>query len=84
MKDDVNFLVGLFNGNSAISTNGILEEEFVCVWWRGAKMSSNLKTLSLKCIWDIQVERSRRPGIMGVKFWSEISTADVDLGIISI
>lgn len=54
VKDDVNFLVWVFNSNFVILINGILEEELVCVWWGGVKMSLIcLSILNLKCIWDI-------------------------------
>lgn len=84
VEDDVNFLGWVFNGNSAISANGILEEKLVCVSWGGAKMSPSLDMLSLKCTWDIQVVMSRRPVTVGGKYWNEISTVDADLGIVSI
>lgn len=38
-EDDVNFLVWVVNGKSAISANGILKEKLVCVSWEGVKMS---------------------------------------------
>lgn len=83
-EDDVNFLVWVVNGKPAISANGILKEKLVCVSWGGVKMSSSWDILSLKWVWDIQVVMSRRPVTMGGKYWNDISTIDVDLGIINI
>lgn len=46
-------------------------------------LSLSLNMLDLKCLWDIQVEMSRRLVTRSMKFWNEISTVDVDFSIVS-
>lgn len=84
VKDDANFLVWELHGNSAMSTNGILERSWYVCDGEGPKGSSSLDTLSLECTWDIQVVMSRGLVPMSLRYWSEIPTVNVDLGIVNI